>query len=253
MATVRRSVWLVLVLVMVVAAPARAQSEGEIKLSLNRDFGYGGFGEVQGLFSMKASGPEGLERVVFQIDGETIGEASQAPFKIQFHTDSYPPGLRALTAVGYTADGQTLRSNEIRITFLSKEEAGKATTKVIGPAVGLIVLILGVMAVATVIASRRRGKVPLGQPRNYGPFGGTICPKCGRPFALSLLGLNLGLGKFTACPHCGKWSVVRRVPLDGLRAAEEAELARADGAAPEGSSGEEGLRKAIDDSRYQDL
>jgi hypothetical protein len=249
-----RWAWLVSILVMVAAAPASAQSGDEIKLSLSRDFGYGGFGQVQGLFSMKASGPEGLERVAFQIDGQVIAEDTEAPFKVQFHTDSYAPGIRLLTAVGYTADGRTLHSNEIRIEFLSKEAAGQATRKVILPIVGLVGLILVAMVVATLVASRRRGKVPLGQPRKYGAFGGSICPKCGRPFALSFLGLNVGLGKLTACPHCGKWSVVRRVPLEALRAAEEVELAGSQGTVEmEGAGKEEELRKAIDDSRYQDI
>ena len=50
--------------------PAQAQNnEDELLLSLSRDFGYSsGTGRIQGTFSMKASGPEDLERVVFYID-----------------------------------------------------------------------------------------------------------------------------------------------------------------------------------------
>jgi hypothetical protein len=240
-------------IILLAAVPALAQTEGKLELKLNRDFGYGGFGEIQGLFSMKASGPEGLVRVDFTIDDTSIGEATQAPFKIQFHTDSFSPGAHTLTAVGYLADGSTLRSNEIRVKFLSKDAAGKAVTKVIVPLVGIVLLIVVGTAVATLLAARRRRPVPLGQPRKYGLSGGTICRKCGRPFALPPLGLNLLVGRLAVCPHCGKWSVARSMPLDALRAAEEAELARGEGA-PQvtGPDEEEALRRAIDESRYQE-
>ena len=93
---------------------------------------------------------------------------------------------------------------------------------------GLLVPIIGASAAATLFAARRRGRVPLGQPRKYGISGGTICPKCGRPFALSFLGFNLGVGRLTPCPHCGKWFVARRLPQAVLREAEAAELEQAE-------------------------
>jgi len=83
-------------------------------------------------------------------------------------------------------------------------------------------------------------------------MGGAICPKCQRPFAIHLYGINLGLGKFDRCPYCGKWSVVRRTSLQNLRAAEEAELARAQEADRiPGMSEEEKLKKQLEDSKFQ--
>jgi len=243
---------LLLSLLLLAGIPSLAQEE-ELQLRLRRDFGYGGFGEIQGLFTMTATGPEDLVRVEFLVDGVPIGAATQAPFKLQFHTDNFPPGLHTLSAVGYTAGGRELRSNETRPEFLSKEAAGKGMTKVLLPVIGLVVLLVVGMALATLITARRKGPVPLGQPRKYGFSGGTICRRCARPFALSPLGLNLVTGKLVVCPHCGKWQVARSLPLDVLRAAEAAEAAAGDGgSAVAGAGDDERLRKALDDSRYQE-
>jgi DNA-directed RNA polymerase subunit RPC12/RpoP len=231
---------------------AEAQDERGLTLRLSRDWGFGGFGQIQGLFSMRVTGPEDLVRVQFMIDGLTIAEDEEPPFSVQFHTDNYPSGMRTMSAAGETADGGVLQSNEIGAEFLSAEAAGKATTKFIIPLMGLVVLILALTAGFSLVAARKRKPVAWGQPRKYGLSGGTICPKCGRPFPLSLLGLNMGLGKFTACPHCGKWSVVRSRPLAELRAAEASELERA-GEKPQVAerSSEEKLQQDLDDSRYQ--
>jgi len=247
------SVLLLMAGFLLVAGPALAQAEGELVLRLSRDFGYGGLGEIQGLFSMRVNGPEDLARVDFLIDGASIGEATEAPFRLQFHTDSYPAGAHTLSAVGYTADGGTLRSNEIRTQFVGKDVAGKSITKIILPLLGIVVLVVVAMAVTTLVSARRKGPVPLGQPRKYGLSGGTICRRCSRPFALNVLGLNLLAGKLAVCPHCGKWQVARSLPLPVLRAAEEAERAGADGVSQvQGPGEEETLRKALDQSRYQD-
>jgi hypothetical protein len=248
-----RSVVLASIVCLLSVGLALAQSEAELKLGLNRDFGFGGFGEIQGLFTMKVSGTDDLVRVDFRMDDVFIGEVIEPPFRLQFHTDNFAPGPHTLSAVGYTSSGAELRSTEIRPQFLSKEAAGKATTKVIVPVVVLVVAITLAGTVGTLLASRRQGAVPLGQPRTYGMAGGTICSRCGRPYALSTLGMNLGVGKLAVCPHCGKWAVARAMPLDALRAAEAAEKARGEGVPlVEGPGAEETLRKAIEESRYQD-
>ena len=62
-----------------------------LQLSLSRNFGYSsGTGEIQGTFSMKAAGPADLQRVVFYVDDQVIGEATAPPFSLRFVTDSYP-------------------------------------------------------------------------------------------------------------------------------------------------------------------
>jgi hypothetical protein len=228
-----------------------AQSD-ELNLTLSRDFGSAGFnGDIQGTFSVKASGPANLKRVQFFLDETLLGEDTEAPFAIQFVTDNYPTGAHIFSAVGYTADGKQLKSQTISALFVSKEEGSGAALKVIVP---ILVVVFGAMAIAaitTMINVRKGKKLPAGATRSY-TFGGGICPKCKRPFGFQVLSMNMIIGKLTPCPHCGKWSIVKRASMSDLHAAEQAELDTTKVQIPE-TSEEEKLRKKLDDSRYQNL
>lgn len=228
---------------------ALAQATGLI-LSLSRDLGYGGFnGDIQGLFSMHVSGPANLTRVEFYIDTTKIGESTKAPFDLQFSTDSFSLGVHSLVAVGYTADGQVLHSESIAANFVSASEGTKAATKMVIP---LLVILLGAILLAALVPmvwGRKTTPLELGTPRRY-TLGGAICPKCQRPFAIHLHGLNLAGSKLDRCPYCGKWSIVQRASLGELHSAEQAELERSKAQVVE-SSEEEKLKKELDDSKYQ--
>lgn len=69
-----------------------AAQEDSVALRLNRDFGSGFGARIQGTFSFRVTGPENLVRVIFLIDGDQVGEDSDAPFRLQFRTNSYSPG-----------------------------------------------------------------------------------------------------------------------------------------------------------------
>ena len=92
-----------------------------------------------------------------------------------------------------------------------------------------------------------------GKPRTrhgYGLLGGTVCPKCGKPFGLHWWAPHIGLGRYDRCPHCGKWSAVRFASAERLR---EAEKLMGDGPGEptvQSVSAEEQLRREIDDSRF---
>jgi hypothetical protein len=224
-------------------------------LKLARNFGYSsGGGDIQGNFTVSASGPENLTRVVFLVDGETMGEDTQAPFELKFSTGSYPPGEHTLSAIGYTASGEEIKSNEQRRLFLSAEEARQKTGAFILP---LVVVILGVMLLSflfpVLLGRGKKSQVPLGAQRNYGILGGAICPKCGRPFGVHVWGLNMVVGKLDRCPHCGKWSVVQRASPQALRAAEAAELEDLNESQTDISPTQQDFEKELDDSRFQDL
>ncbi|MEK7312663.1 MAG: Ig-like domain-containing protein, partial [Chloroflexota bacterium] len=74
-------------------------------LSVRRDWGFGGGSQIQGLFTMEATGPGNLVSVTFKIDSTVVGEVTSSPFKIRFDTDDYLTGWHTLTAVGKTIDG----------------------------------------------------------------------------------------------------------------------------------------------------
>lgn len=227
------------------AQPAWAQSE--LVLSLSRDFGYGGLdNSIEGLFSISAAGPEDLERVDFYLDDTLMASIDQAPFRFQFSTSSYAPGAHSLYALGYTRSGAELRSNEITRTFLTKEQSQGVIWGILVPLFGAVLLIMVLSAVIPSLLGRKatfKG--------SYGMLGGTVCPKCGLPFSYSFLAPNMLVGKLQRCPHCGRWSLVRRARPQELAAAE----ARWRGDAEKPMQPEdkaERARRQIDDSRYEE-
>lgn len=231
----------------------RFQDSSELELRLSRDFGYGGLnGDIQGRFSMIVEGPADLERVVFLIDGQSIGEDNEAPFRLQFHTDNYSLGRHTLSATGFTSDGRELQSDEMSRNFVAASEGWREGLRVGGVIAAVAVVTVTIASLIVALAGRNQKSTPLGASRTYGPFGGAICPKCGRPFSLHLWKMNLLAGALDRCPHCGKWSLVRRAHPDVLRAAEEAELAQAAGESAPILSEEERLRKLLDESRFND-
>jgi hypothetical protein len=247
-----RIAFLIAVLMSLLATTAVSAQTEELTLSMSRDWGYGGFnGDIQGLFSMKVTGPADLARVVFYIDSTAIGEATQSPFRLQFNTDNYPLGNHELYAVGYSTSGTEYRSKVINANFVSALEGSKAAMRIVIP---ILVVVFGAMllaAIVPILTGRKTKNLPPSSPRQY-PLGGAICPKCGRPFAVHFWGLNLGFSKFDRCPYCGKWGVVKFAPIDKLRAAEQAELEGERAQVPEMAE-EEKLKKELDDSKYQGL
>lgn len=232
-----------LFLSLLIASAVMAQGPA-LTLSLSRDFGYGGFGgDIQGTFSLHASGPSTLTRVDFFIDDNQIGEVTKAPFTLQFVTDNYPLGTHSLSAIGYTSDGSQLPSAKITRIFVSPSAGTQSTVKIV---IIILALILGatlLAALVPILTGHRTTSLAPGTPRSY-TLGGAICPKCKRPFAMPILGLNLIGRKFTRCPYCGKWSVVGYASMDQLHAAERAEVQSAQAQIPE-TSAEENLKKNL--------
>jgi DNA-directed RNA polymerase subunit RPC12/RpoP len=251
---------LIFIILLSLFAMAQAATPGclELPIGLRRDFGYAsGTGKIQGTFTISASGPTDLKRVIFYLDGHPMGDIQQAPFSLRFSTDSYGLGEHTFSALGYTSSGRKLESNSITAVFVTAKEGWEAGLKILVPLLSLVFGVTLIMIVATVFSSGLTGKklmdLPLGAERHYGIAGGAICPRCKRPFSRHLLSPNMVVGKLERCPYCGKVSVVAARSMAALHAAEAAELA-AVGAPPASSaSPDEQLHKDLDDSRYQDL
>jgi hypothetical protein len=229
---------------------AFAQTE-QLVLKMSRDWGYGGFnGDIEGLFSMRVTGPADLVRVDYFIDETKIGEVTQAPFNLQFSTEDYPFGLHNMYVVGYSSSGQEYRSNVISANFVPKQ----SSTKILLPVFGVILLAILLSTLVPFLSSRgKSSKLPFGAERKYGAGGGGICPKCHRPFALPLLSAHLGFNKLAVCPFCNKWGLIKVETIEKLRSAEKAELEWARSEKISGTLDEEKIRKDIDDSKYQGL
>lgn len=243
---------IIALLISLLAITAVSAQTETLTLKMSRDWGYGGFnGDIQGLFSMKVTGPPDLARVVFYIDGTLIGEATQSPYNLQFNTDGYPIGSHALSAVGYSSGGQEYRSNVINATFVSAGEGSKAAMRIVIPLLGVVLGAILLAAIVPILTGHKTKNLPPGSPRQY-PLGGAICPKCERPFAVHFWGLKLGFARLDRCPYCGKWSLVKYSSMEKLHTAEQAELGGEKVQVPEMTK-EEKLKKSLDDSKFQGM
>ena len=227
----------------------------ELKLRLIRNFGYSsGGGKIQGIFTMRVPVTDDLEKVEFWIDDRMVAAVISEPYQVKFNTGEYHLGTHTLYAVGYTREENRIHSNEFRVEFISQDAVWDSLGSIFAIIFGVVLIgILFSVAIPAVIDRNRHGKALSSKQRNYGLWGGTICPKCNIPFSIHLWGLNVIAGKFDRCPHCGKWSVVRRIPLEDLRAAERVDQASKVSSAHQIQLSEQDkLRKDLEDSRYED-
>ena len=238
-----------IVFALMLAGPVGAQN-GELRLSLSKDWGFAAGGQIQGMFTLSIMGPQEVVAVHFELDGQEIALVTQPPFTLKFNTDKYPIGKHSFSATGRMADGRTIKSNAIHVEFVTAEAGWQVVQRIMLPmfaVVGVIILLVIVGPLVGDGKGKRRGEP--GAPRRYGLAGGAICPKCGRPFALSFLSLNLITRKLERCPHCGKWSLVARAAREALAAAEAAEVEASRLGMPETRS--EKWIQRIEESRYQ--
>ena len=246
---------LIIIILLLARDPRISLQEEPLLIRLKRDWGYSsGTGKVQGTFTIRSSGPDDLSRVVFYLDDQILGEVNEPPYNLQFKTDDYPLGVHQIHAAGYTDTGAKLSSNVIQVEFVTAGEGMDFVKNIILP-IGVIILIaMGLSVGIPLITGRGKKEIlPPGAPRNYGYYGGAICPKCDRPFSRHIYGLNLGTHKFDRCPYCGKWSLVRRASKDELDAAEAAQIDSAQaGAFRPDISEKDQLRQQLDESRYED-
>ena len=227
---------------------AVAQENPQLSLSLSRDFGTALGSNIQGRFSFRVEGPDNLNSVSFYIDDQLVGEDSEAPFRLQFETDNYPLGTHTLYAIGHTTDGQTIESNQISRNFISGSSAIRTVLLIVVP---ILVLSIGGSLFAAWFTNRGNKSGNSANIKVHGPFGGTICPKCQKPFARHIWGLNMVVGKYDRCPHCGKWSLVRALPADVLDTAVAEMAAEAQHNQPKpAANDEETWRKRLDDSKF---
>lgn len=232
-----------LLIVLLFPSLAFAQDNPAVQLSLSRDNGYGLGSQMQGHFSYRVSGPENLVRVEYLMDGEVIGESTEEPFRFRFVTDNFELGIHEMSAVGYTADGQSLPSNVIRGDFV----APQVTNRFLIGVIGFVVVVTIVPFLLFIV---RSGKTKKG----YGFFRGAVCARCGRPFTRHWWALNLLTTRFDRCPHCGKWQATRPATGCELANAEAFEASLVGEASHPGEIDEaEKRRKQLEDSRFEDI
>lgn len=230
--------------------------EIEFRLDVNRDFGYGNGSDVRGNFSLTIYGAqESIRTVIYLMDGQQISQVSQAPFRFRFSTSDYPDGWHELSAVVETTDNRSVTTPVVRLNFISSSQQSAGMKRIFGLILAMMV-ILGGIGIAAQFVTLRGGKHKApGAPIRYGLLGGTICPRCNRPYSIHIWSISLIGGRLDRCEHCGKWAFIQRRHPDLLAAAEKAGLQAAQveentlpGAAEE--SDEEKLHRLLDESRY---
>ena len=233
--------------------PVFAQ-EDDFGIRLRRDFGYGAGSNVRGTFTVSLTGDESqVASVAFLIDDELMALVEIAPFRFQFHTDDYGFGRHRLSARVTLHDGRVLNTAFVGMNFLSPEEERSSIVTLFVGLGGVLVLGLVIYALVQALVFKRKPSHHggTGEVRQYGVLGGTICPKCGRAFPRHIWGINLGVGKFDRCEHCGKCSMTTRATPEQLR---EAELAEAETQQPEfdDANGADLVRDPLEDTRFFD-
>jgi hypothetical protein len=245
-----RTILLIILALLFAPVGVFAQSDDEtLTLRIRRDFGYGGGSRIQGNFSMRAQGPEGLVEVEFLIDDTTVMLDHEAPFRFDFRTADFEPGVHTLAAVGRLVNGRLLSSNSYTYEFITAAQAKTATLRLIVP---ILVIVGGLSVVGIlipVLLGGKKGSFKLGE---YGAAGGAICPRCTFPYSRLFFSPNLIFGKLGRCPHCGKWAVVRRATTNDLQDAEQRYQTDAEmGVSETAEAKEDVMKRLLDDSRFE--
>lgn len=228
--------------------------DADYAIRLRRDFGYGAGSNVRGTFTVSLVGDEsGVVSVDFLIDDEVMASVEEQPFRYQFHTDDYGFGVHQLSARVFLEDGSVVRTASVGLIFVSPEDERQSLTRIFtGIGVTLIIPLVIFVLLQSRVGKRKpvRGLQP-GEPQTYGVLGGAICPKCRRHFPRHFWGVNLVVGKYDRCEHCGKWSITVRATPEELRAAEESEL---DLSQPDQdlTSKQDQVKDVLEDTRYFD-
>jgi Zn ribbon nucleic-acid-binding protein len=244
----------VMIMSMVMTSPVMAQ-EG-YRLLVDRNFGFSAGSQIRGDFTLKISGDQdNLASVIFLLDGEEMATVSEAPFRYRFNTGNYPEGVHELSARLTLRDGSTITLSPRRFEFASSEAERQAIIKIVLPllAVVLLLTVIGGGIQMLTLRGKPAGRYAPGEARDYGVAGGAICPKCQRPTPIHLWSINLAVGRWDRCENCGQFSLMRRQPLDVLRAAEAIELqAEKESLPAKAKSEEEKLRELLDQSRFHE-
>ncbi len=233
-----------------------AQSE-EFRLGITRTFGYNSGDQLQGTMKLYIIGDtKSIKSVDYLIDGKKMGTGTSPSFDLSFLTSDYSFGYHDLSAIVQTQDGRTVNVAVRRFNFVTPSEMTSGALRIVVPLFGIIlaVILLGVGA-QVLLFKNKFSKMAPGTPRNYGFKGGTICPRCKRPYAMHWWAINAGIRtRFDRCDFCGKWAIVGPKSIDELRAAEQRELQTAEGSMPlvEEKTEDEKLREMLDKSKYSD-
>jgi hypothetical protein len=192
---------LVLALVFALSHSAVLAQDSPYTLRIVRDWGYGNGADINGRMSLSLKGDQDqIREVTFFIDGEIMASVAASPFKFQFDTNNFEPGLHRLTAEVKTTTGEIYTTNGLVSNFLEKSAANQSMLKMLLLIAGIAVVSIGIQFLMQKNATKNPKYDDDGRVI-YGAFGGAVCPSCGQPFNRSFLGINLVGVRLERCPH----------------------------------------------------
>jgi len=240
-------------LILVSNSQVQAQDE-DYRIHVNKDKGYSWASDIQGRFTIRLLGDETrVKEVAFLIDGTILSTVNSAPFSDQFETGDFSEGTHNLSAEVHLKDGSQVTTSALVYSFLGSAQVNEQMKPFFIGIGGALLGIFVIVALVQWLFFKKKKTSPRapGEPRSYGPLGGTICPKCGRPFSRHLFGLNLLTHRLERCDNCGKWVMTKRANPAELQAAEQAELEEVI-ADEEALPTKENLEGNLEDTRYFD-
>lgn len=250
----KKRIFVLLVLAMIFALSFGAvlAQESPYTLRIVRDWGYGNGPDINGRMSLSLRGDQDqIQQVTFYIDGEVMASVAASPFKHQFDTNNFEPGLHRLTAEVKTTTGETHTTNGLVSNFVEKGEANQSMLKILLLVGGIAVASIGIQLFMQKNANKNPKYDENGRVQ-YGIWGGAVCPSCGQPFNRSFFGINLVGVRLERCPHCGKFVAARRASPDQLEAAAS-RFRTAPSEQPPVKSELEKKQADYDDSKYTEL
>jgi len=185
--------------------------EEEFRLNVSRNYGFSSGSQIRGVFTVDLIGDGNVTSVSFEMDGKEMVKIKEPPFSYKFNTNDYTLGWHDLNATLYLADGRKVITRSRRYEFVSADFESAAVQRILLPLFGGVfaIVIIGLSIQFLALRNKPKTNLPLGVRRKYGISGGSICPKCGRPFSLHWWGMNLITHKYDRCEFCGNWSIVK--------------------------------------------
>ncbi|HOZ38240.1 MAG TPA: hypothetical protein PLH64_05775 [Anaerolineaceae bacterium] len=242
----------VLAIVFALSYSAVLAQDSPFSLRIMRDWGYGNGADINGRMSLSIKGEQAqIQQVTFFMDGEVMATVSADPFKVQFDTNNYDPGVHRMTAEVKTTSGETYSTNALVSNFVEKGEANQDMLKILLLVGGIAVASIGIQFFMQKNANKNTKYDENGRVQ-YGIWGGAVCPRCAQPFSRSFLGINLVGVRLERCPHCGKLVAARRASPDQLDTAERRFRAVPNEQPPVKSELEK-KQESYDDSKYTEL
>lgn len=86
------------------------QAQPSLSISFYKNNGYGWGNDINGIFTMNTETSDDVAYIEFYLDGNLLGNCTEAPFKWRFDTNDYELGLHTLKAVAYDAQGNNATS-----------------------------------------------------------------------------------------------------------------------------------------------